>query len=417
MSVGHRNPASAVVIGAGIVGLSVAWFLQESGVQVTVVERGVPGRGSSWGNAGWLSPGLAVPLPEPAVLRYGLRSLLDRTSALYVPPSLDPALWAFLARFARHCTIGHWKAAMRGYLGVNDAALAAYDRLAAAGVSAETVKAPVIAAFRNRSEAAGLRRELEMMAAAGQHLETVELDEAAARDAAPQLSWRIGYALELLGQRYIDPGQFVASLATAVVDRGGTMRAGFEVTDVASRFGGGITVSGADEQISADVAVLATGAWLSRLATRVGVRVAVRAGRGYSFGVRTVQAVPCPVYFPLPRVACTPYQGGLRIGGTMEFASADDPAHSGRLEALLSSAQPLLTGVDWDSISGTWVGSRPITPDGMALIGATDHPGVFVAGGHGMWGVTLGPITGQLLAEQIVTGIAPEALAPFDPRR
>lgn len=417
MSATFRSASSAVVIGAGMVGLSVAWFLQEAGVDVTVVERDEPAAGSSWGNAGWLSPGLAVPLPEPAVLRYGLRSLADRTSALYIPPALDPGLWAFLGRFARHCTLARWRTAMGSYLALNEAALAAYDRLADGGVPAETIQAPILAAFADRREAAGLRRELDMMADAGQHLEVAELDAAAAREAVPQLSWRVDHALELRGQRYIDPGRFVHGLAKAVTDRGGTLRTGCEVTGLTPRPGGGVTVGAAGEPLGADVAVLTTGAWLDRLARPLGVRTPVRAGRGYSFSVDTARPVPCPVYFPLPRVACTPYHGGLRVGGTMEFRPADAPARRDRLEALLASAQPLLAGVDWDSLTDAWVGPRPVTPDGLALIGATHDPAVFVAGGHGMWGITLGPVTGQLLAEQIVTGVRPPALAAFDPRR
>ncbi|MHB1536870.1 MAG: NAD(P)/FAD-dependent oxidoreductase, partial [Acidimicrobiales bacterium] len=358
------------MVGAGIVGLSVAWFLQEAGVEVTVLERHEPAAGASWGNAGWLSPGLAVPLPEPAVLRYGLRSLADRTSALYIPPAFDPHLWAFLARFARNCTRGRWDAAMRSYLAVNEGALGAYDRLIDGGVAAETAQAPILAGFAQRQEAVGLRRELEMMAAAGQRIEVVDLDTDAARQAVPQLSWRIGYALELRGQRYIDPGQFVSALAKSIVDKGGAVRSGWEVNRIDRRPGGGVrAVSTAGERADGDVAVLATGAWLDRLAAARGVRVPVRAGRGYSFSVATSAPVPGPVYFPVPRVACTPYQGGMRVGGTMEFRPTDAPLRRDRVEALLASARPLLAGVDWDSVADTWVGPRPVTPDGLALIG------------------------------------------------
>src|SRR5690242_5210798 len=87
------QPRTAVVVGGGIVGLSVAWFLQEHGVEVTVVERAEVGAGASWGNAGWISPGLAIPLPEPSVLRYGFRSLMDPDAPLYVPTKPDPKLW------------------------------------------------------------------------------------------------------------------------------------------------------------------------------------------------------------------------------------------------------------------------------------------------------------------------------------
>ena len=123
------GPKRVVVVGAGMVGLATAWFLQEYGVEVTVVDGNGVGTGSSWGNAGWICPGLVTPLAEPSVLRYGLRSLVDPTSALYVPPTFDVALWRFLVGFARHCTIGQWRRAMSAYVSLNGLALDAFDEL------------------------------------------------------------------------------------------------------------------------------------------------------------------------------------------------------------------------------------------------------------------------------------------------
>src|SRR5690606_15674963 len=88
-----------------------------------------------------------------------------------------------------------------------------------------------------------------------------------------------------------------------------------------------------------------------------------------------------------------------------------------RIAAIIASARPLTQGVSWEERSDEWVGPRPVTPDGLPLIGATKAPGVYVAGGHGMWGLTLGPVSGRLLAEEIFTGRRPEALAAFDPLR
>lgn len=406
-------PERAIVVGAGVVGLSTAWFLQERGVDVTVVDREGVASGASWGNAGYLSPVFSIPLPEPAVLRYGLRSLLDRNAPLYVPARVDPQLWTFLGRFALHCTQRAWQRSMRAFVPVNSECLNAYDALAEGGVEAPTVPAPITAAFENEEQVADLRREFELIRRAGQEVTVTE----GTREDAPQLSSRITTVLRVEGQRYVDPGGFVRALADAVVARGATLRTDFTAASVA-RDGKRVAIhSAAGERLTADTAVLATGAWLDHLAKPLGVRRAVRAGRGYSFTVPTEQPVPGPIYLPTVRVACTPYQGALRVAGTMEFRPADAALDRGRIEAIVRSARPLLSGVDWDGRRDEWVGPRPVTADGLPLIGATNTPGVFVAGGHGMWGLTLGPLTGRLLTEQIVTGKQPATLRPFDPLR
>jgi D-amino-acid dehydrogenase len=410
------GPRSAVVVGAGIVGLSTAWFLQERGVEVTVVDRTGVAAGASWGNAGWIAPGLAIPLNEPTVLRYGLRGLLSPSAPLHIPLTADPGLWAFLARFAANCRWSSWTRAVRANLPLNDECLEAFDVLTANGVDAPTVDAPITAAFESSRHAQGLLRELRRMADAGQPVDHVELDGDALREYVPTASRTLNAGVRIDGQRHMDPGGFVQALARSVVDRGGTIRV-FEVADI-RKDGDGVTVrSRSGDGVSADVAVVATGAWLSRLASRWGVRVPVRAGRGYSFTVPVDRPVPGPVYLPDVRVACTPYQGALRVAGTMEFRDPDAPGAPARLEAIIASARPLLDGVDWENRRDVWVGPRPVTPDGRPLIGAVREPGVYVAGGHGMWGLAHGPITGRLLAEQITTGKQPEALRAVDPLR
>jgi D-amino-acid dehydrogenase len=406
-----------VVVGAGMVGLSTAWFLQERGVQVTVIDREGVAAGSSWGNAGWLSPGLAAPLPEPSVLRYGLKALFDPSAALYVPFKFDPTLWGFLARFAMNCTSRQWKKAMDSYLEINALALDAFDHLGREGVPAATISAPIMASFEHADQAQDLRHEFSLLHQAGQHLHVTELNGDDARMIAPQLSERIELVLQLHGQRYLDPGAFVNSLADSVVARGAVLRTGEGVRALAQD-ANGVTVATANgDALRADAAVVATGAWLGDLASRFGVRMRVQAGRGYSFSVATSEPVPSPLYFPVTRVACTPYRGGLRVGGTMEFRSREAPVSDKRVEALVKGAKPVLRGVDWDSIADVWVGSRPVTADGLPLVGATSSSRIFVAGGHGMWGMTLGPVTGKLLAEQIVTSHQPTGLRAFSPLR
>ncbi|RKT55135.1 NAD(P)/FAD-dependent oxidoreductase [Saccharothrix australiensis] len=410
------GPRSAVVVGAGIVGLSTAWFLQERGVEVTVIDRTGVAAGASWGNAGWIAPGLAIPLNEPSVLRYGLRSLLNPTAPLHIPLAVDPGLWAFLARFAANCRWSSWTRAVRANLPLNEECVEAFDVLTANGVDAPTIDAPITAAFETPAQAQGLLRELRRMADAGQPVDHAELRGDRLREHVPLASAALTTGVRIDGQRHIDPGGFVQALARSVVARGATIRL-FETVDIGAD-GKGVTVRPrTGKAVSADVAVVATGAWLSRLASRWGVRVPVRAGRGYSFTVPVDRPVPGPIYLPDVRVACTPYQGALRVAGTMEFRDPDAPGVTARLEAIIASARPLLDGVRWKERRDVWVGPRPVTPDGRPLIGAVRVPGVYVAGGHGMWGLAHGPVTGRLLAEQITTGKQPDALREFDPLR
>jgi len=404
-------PRSAIVVGAGVVGLSTAWFLQEHGVEVTVVDRTGVAAGASWGNAGWLAPGLTIPLNEPATLRYGLRSMLRPAAPLHIPLTADPGLWRFLARFAAHCRESAWTRAVQAGLQLNADALAAYDTMTAGGVRATTVQEPIIAAFRTSEQAGELLAELSRMREAGQPVEYDAVPERDLRELAPLASREVTAGVRIDGQRRLDPGAFVNALADSVAARGGRIDR-MDVVDVRGHDGQGRARvrSREDTVLSADAVVIATGAWISRLLAPLGMRVPVRAGRGYSFTVPVDRPVPAPVYLPAERVACTPYRGALRVAGTMEFRGPDAPLDRARVDAIVASARPLLDGVRWDERHDLWVGPRPVTPDGRPLIGALPRPGVYVAGGHGMWGVTQGPATGRLLAEQIVTGERPPAL-------
>ncbi|MFH8381438.1 NAD(P)/FAD-dependent oxidoreductase [Kitasatospora sp. NPDC018058] len=411
-------PRRVAVVGAGMVGLSTAWFLQELGVDVTVYERKQVAAGASWGNAGWLTPGLAAPLPEPAVLKYGLRAVLSPSSPVYVPPSADPRLLRFLAGFVRHSTAARWRRAMDSLVPVNRRALAGFDALAAGGVEAKTVEAgSFLAAYRGVEERRVLVEEIEHLHAAGQELEYDLLSGDEARALEPALSGEVGAAVRLRGQRYLDPGQFVFALADSVRGRGGDIRTRTAVTDVGDHARGVDVFASGGAPEPYDAVVLAGGAWLGELGRRFGVRAVVQAGRGYSFSVPMERLPADPLYFPAQRVACTPLGKRLRVAGMMEFRSPGAPLDRRRIRAIAEAARPMLRGADLDARRDEWVGSRPCTPDGLPLIGATRSPRVFAAGGHGMWGITLGPVTGQLLAEAMVTGRRPAELGPFDPLR
>lgn len=406
--------SSSIVIGAGMVGLATAWHLQEHGVEVAVLDRAGVAAGSSWGNAGWLSPGKTIPLADPSLWTYGPTALLDRDAALHVPFRADPSLWSFLARFAAHGTRRAWERTMAALTPIDRMALESFDELTGSGIDAWTKEGPFIVGFTEERHSAGFLREVEGVVRHGQDVPLERVEHP--REVAPQLSDRVEVVYRMGGQRFIEPGPFVQALADAFVARGGSLRTDAEVTSLTGGARPGVTLAGG-EHLSADSVVVATGAWLPGLVRSLGVKTRVQAGRGYSFSVATEEPARHPVYLPAQRIACTPYQGRFRIAGTMEFRGPDEPLQPRRIEAIVNQARSLMTGMDLDDRQDEWVGSRPVTPDGLPLVGATTASGVYVAGGHGMWGVVLGPATGKLLAEQIVTGRIDPAIAPFDPLR
>jgi D-amino-acid dehydrogenase len=418
-SLANSAPDRVAVVGAGMVGLATAWFLQERGVEVTVVDRAGVAAGSSWGNAGWLTPGITTPLPEPAVLKYGVRAVLSPSSPVYVPPSASPSFLRFVAGFTRHSTAAHWRRSMGKLVPINRLALETFDLLKDGGVRVHTVEASsFLAAYRTADERRTLLEEIEHIHAAGQDIEFDVLTGDEARAIEPLLSDEVGAAIRLRGQRFLNPGAYVQALADEVIARGGklTTGPGSEVLDLADTARGVrvVTAGGVEEF---DAAVLATGAWLGKLARRFGVRSVVQAGRGYSFSVPVDRVPDGPVYLPAQRVACTPLGDRLRVAGMMEFRSPESRLDERRVKAIATAAKPFLRGADLEAREDEWVGSRPCTTDGLPLIGVTRSPRVYAAGGHGMWGITLGPATGRLLADQIVNGRVPAELEPFSPTR
>jgi len=412
------------VIGAGSVGLSTAWFLQRAGVEVCVIEGAQVASGSSSGNAGWLTPSLVLPLAEPGLLRSGVRMMLSPASPLYVPPALDPHLLRFLAGFARHCTIGRWRAAAAALGRASSRMLGAYDAMrgdAEAAVAAPTTPAePLLAVFDSEAARERLLEELRGLRELGFTQRYELLDAAGTREASPLLSGAARCGLALEDQRFINPIAFVHGIGNAVRTGGGEILTGRPATKV-SRRGSTVAVALSDgASVEADAAVIATGSWLERLARDHGVRRLVQAGRGYSFTVHPERAPGHPIYLPAQRVACTPLGGpddGLRVAGMMEFRPPDAPLDPRRIRAIVDAAAPMFTGIDWSARTDEWVGARPCTTDGLPLVGRTATEGVFVAGGHGMWGIALGPLTGQILARQITGDGDDPLLRAFDPLR
>lgn len=400
-----------------MIGLTTAWYLQERGVRVTVVDRKGIAAGSSWGNAGWLTPALTLPLGEPSVLMSGPKAMLSSKSPLYIPLTLDPKLFRFLIGFAWYALPWQWKKSIEIFAKVNPLAMEPFHELAAGGVTEPVKEAkPFLAGFLNDKDRTVLLHEFDVVTKSGG---VVDFDLATGDDLRkiePTLSDAVASGVLLRGQYFINPPKYAESLGASVVKRGAQLKTRFDVTDIRDLEIGVDIISATGDSVAADAVVIATGAWLNTLTRKFGVKALVQAGRGYSFSVKPTVIPSHPIYFPTQRLACTPLGDRLRIGGMMEFRSIDAAPDARRIKTLVDAARPVFQGVDWDSREEEWVGGRPVTADGQALIGVTKNPKVFVGGGHGMWGIALGPLTGKLLAGAVV-GEPDPVLRHFNPLR
>jgi D-amino-acid dehydrogenase len=300
----------------------------------------------------------------------------------------------------------------------NRQALDAFDEMASGGLTESTRAAePFLAAFASEDDRQTLLDEFDHVRELGVQTPVELLDGPAMQALVPALGDAVTCGVRLRDQRFINPGRFVHALADAVRGRGAEIRTDVDVRDVKQTADGVRLVVADGAPVTADAVVIATGTWLGSLARDVGVRTIVQAGRGYSFTVQPEHMPVAPMYFPAQRVAATPLGDGLRVAGMMEFRKPDAPLDPRRITAIIDAATPMLTGVDWAARTDEWVGSRPCTADGLPLVGRTRASRVFVSGGHGMWGIALGPLSGKLLAAQIARGETPGLLSSFDPLR
>jgi D-amino-acid dehydrogenase len=404
-----------VIVGGGVIGLSVAESLSRRGAQPIVLESDRWGEGASAGNAGWISPGLSNPVPAPGVMAQALRWMPNPRSPLLVRPAprLDFLRWSW--DFWRSCRSDRYGAGMAALTTLNARVLADYDRLREAGVQMEMHADGLL--FIGRTEA-GVRHEHAVLLdaqALGYSGEIRPMTRAETLEHEPALTGRrLAGSVLALDERRVRPESVTRGLVEHLSAGRADLRAGVSVAAVAPERGRWRVELSDGSALRADAVVVAAGWQSGRLLEPLGVRIPLEGGKGYSVTVPSLPVQPKGAMYLLEdRVAVTPFDGALRLAGTMELGTTDPGVSRRRVEAIVAAGSEALAG--WDGVGAqTWAGFRPMLPDGLPALGPVPgHPGLHIATGHAMLGVTLGPTTGELVAPAVLDGRPTAELAPF----
>jgi D-amino-acid dehydrogenase len=406
-TLGARS-ADVTVVGGGAVGTCVAFELARRGASVMLLERGPElAWGCSAGNAGIVGASHVVPLANPTALRDGIRWMARSDSPFYVRP--HPRILPWLLRFALAATPGRTRrhAAVLAELASRSAGL--HARLAAGGLDAGYEQRGMLNLY-------GSERAFE-----------AALDEFSGNGRPPRvvtdslpagLAPVVGAILEP-DEAHCDPQRFVQAMGRLAVDTGVDVRTGVEVLEVrrrGSRIDSLWTTAGV---LPVGEIVLAAGTWTAGLTRGLGVRLPLEGGKGYHVDVEAREGDPeLPVWLHESRVVITPFDGRLRLAGTLELTGTDDRVDARRVEAILAAVRRAMPEFGQRRTLNVWRGLRPCTPDGLPVIGRIDDvANAIVAAGHGMWGLQLAPLTGQLVSAIAAGDERDRELQPLRPGR
>lgn len=402
-----------IVLGGGIVGACAAYELARAGARVEVIERGGGwGEGCSWGNAGLIVPSHARPIAAPEALRSGLAWMLkpDSPFGLKLKPSLAP----WLIRYLRASTARRADAGERLQRELSRESMAIFRELTAAGIDAGFQEQGCLTV--HTSEHAEEHAAAEATSETGLALGAEVLTGDEARRVEPTLGAAVRAGVLFPHEAQCDPVRLVRAMGAAALEAGAKLRRGVEAYGLRTD-DGGVTVDTTQGTLRAGHVVVAAGAWSGRLAKGLGVPLPLQGGKGYAVEYDpSVAPLRIPIYMHDQRCVANPMGDRTRLTGGLLLDGLDERFDPRRVDAIAAASRTVL-GID-SRPRLTWRGLRPCTPDGIPVIGVHRRaPRAVFATGHGMLGVTMGPLTGRLVADLVFDRASHPALKHLSPER
>lgn len=394
-----------VIVGAGIVGLCCAWYLQESGFNVTLIDKGEPGQRTSYGNAGVISPWSCVPQAMPGIWKslpgYFLRP--DAPARVHAKHAFRYLPW--LLEFLRQSSPAQVQKNSDAMHQLCGDGVVLYKQLLSQTGHPELIEDCLqIHAFRDKDAANIDALSYTLRSNKGADIRLINADEL--RELEPALSKDFKAAVIAPGMaRALNPGKIGEVLALQIERRGGVIING-EVTQL-QRDNDGWTISLQGQMLRSARVVVSAGAWSTKLLAPLGIKIRLAAERGYHLWFNNNgTTVNNSVMDVDGHVIATAMDGRIRVAGIAEFSDADAPPSTNNVKKMHRIASRMIPALA-DTPAKDWMGVRPSFPDSLPLLEEIpNHSGLFAAFGHSHYGLMMAPKSGQLIA-QLVSGDKP----------
>ena len=394
-----------VILGAGVIGVTSAWYLARAGHEVTVIDRQpAPAMETSFANAGEISPGYASPWAAPGVPIKALKWLFMQHAPLIIQPQMDLAKLSWMARMLMNCTAGAYA--------VNKSRmvrLAEYSRdclialRSETGISYDERTQGTLQLFRTDAQVAAAAKDIAVLQADGVPFQVLDTDACIAAEPGLAASrGKIAGGLRLPGDETGDCFKFTNALSALAQSAGVTFRYGEAIDRLEAAGGKVVAVHTAQGRVTADAFVVALGSYSPALVAPLGIRLPVYPVKGYSITVPVVDAARAPVSTVMDethKIAITRLGDRIRVGGMAELAGFDHSLPAKRQATLTHSVEDLFGGAGDQSRASFWCGLRPMTPDGTPIVGRSPVANLFLNTGHGTLGWTMAAGSGRLLAD------------------
>lgn len=397
----QKKDVDILIVGAGIIGTAIGAELSRRGAKVCIIDRGTVGRGCSYGNAGWMTPCFAMPLPMPGMLVKSMKWLLNPEGPLYIKPSLSLNLAHWMWSFMKAMNETQARKAVEALVVLSQKSLDEYEKLGRKYPAIHFEQKGLMMVSRTQSGVDAAVEELNYVKNLGVPGKVLNGDDIATME--PALKGPLLGGVYFSKEAMAEPFQVVQALANEIRSHGGEILENCELQDIVISGNKVEKVLTSQGEFFPKQLVMATGSWSKDLARLMRLRIPILGGKGYAMIVPPLEKQPqYPIMLVEKKIAITPRQGSLRIAGTLELVDQDFSITQRRVESIKKGAREFLHLPQELEIQELWAGLRPCTPDGVPLVGYhKEISNLMLAVGHQMLGLQSGAGTGLLVADLI----------------